>query len=466
MKSALDAMCGDHAPAPAVAGAALAVREYGVEVVLVGDETLLTAELRRRGVVALPGLTVHHASQRVEMHEQPSQVVRRKRDSSIWVGTELVKKDEAVAIISAGNTGATVVTAFFLLGVLKGVERPAIATLLPTLTGHTILLDVGATVDCTPSQLTQFALMGHEYAQHVFNRAHPTIGLLSIGEEDTKGNEVTKETFKQLKESPLNFVGNVESRDIFTGAADVVVCDGSIGNVDLKSTEGVAEAMKKMLFKEIAAGALLSRIGYALLKRAFTRFKRRMDYAEFGGALLLGVNGICVICHGRSSGRAIKNAIRVAKEFFQGHGNEHLQRNLKASRAIAFDLAAACSGFLYGLAVADLYVRAGTCRRVLLVGTEVMSSVIDWTDRSTCILFGDGAGAALLEPSDDDRGVLSTHLHSDGDLWDLVCVPGGGSRLPASDAMLAGRQQYIKMKGNETFQVAAKTLEAAAREGT
>ena len=334
MKIALDAMGGDHAPASEVEGAALAVREYGVEVVLVGDDTLLKAELRRQGVGDLPGLTVHHASQRVEMHEQPSQVVRRKRDSSIWVGTELVKKGEAVAIISAGNTGATVVTAFFLLGVLKGVERPAIATLLPTLTGHTILLDVGATVDCTPSQLTQFALMGHEYAQHVFNRAHPTIGLLSIGEEDTKGNEVTKETFKQLKESPLNFVGNVEGRDIFTGAADVVVCDGFIGNVALKITEGVAEAMKKMLFKEIAAGALLSRIGYALLKRAFGRFKRRMDYAEFGGALLLGVNGICVICHGRSSGRAIKNAIRVAKEFFEGHVNEHIQRDIEESVAL------------------------------------------------------------------------------------------------------------------------------------
>src|SRR5437867_1944616 len=257
-----------------------------------------------------------------------------KGQDVIDVGTELVKEDEAVAIISAGSTGATVVTAFFLLGVLKGVERPAIATLLPTLTGHTILLDVGATVDCTPSQLTQFALMGHEYAQHVFNRAHPTIGLLSIGEEDTKGNEVTKETFKQLKESPLSFVGNVEGRDIFTGAADVVVCDGFIGNVALKITEGVAEAMKKMLFKEIAAGALLSRIGYALLKRAFTRFKRRMDYAEFGGALLLGVNGICVICHGRSSGRAIKNAIRVAKEFFEGHVNEHIQRDIEESVAL------------------------------------------------------------------------------------------------------------------------------------
>jgi len=337
MKIALDAMGGDHAPASEIEGAALAVREYGIEIVLVGDETLVKAELRRQGVGDLPGLTVHHAPQRVEMHEQPSQVVRRKRDSSIWVGTELVKKGEAVAIISAGNTGATVVTAFFLLGVLKGVERPAIATLHPTLMGQSILLDVGATVDCSPTQLTQFALMGHEYAQHVFNKAHPTIGLLSIGEEETKGNEVTKETFKQLKESRLNFIGNVEGRDIFTGAADVVVCDGFIGNVSLKIAEGMAEALKKMLFKEIAAGALLSRIGYVLLKRAFSRFKRRMDYAEVGGAVLLGVNGICIICHGRSSGRAVKNAIRVAKEFFEGHVNEHIQRDIEESVALFGD---------------------------------------------------------------------------------------------------------------------------------
>jgi glycerol-3-phosphate acyltransferase PlsX len=334
MKIALDAMGGDHAPTSEVEGAALAVREYGVEVILVGEETLLKEELRRQGLQDVSGLVVHHASQRVEMHEQPSQVVRRKRDSSIWVGTELVKKGEAVAIISAGNTGATVVTSFFLLGVLKGVERPAIATLLPTVTGHTILLDVGATVDCTPDQLTQFAIMGHEYAQHVLNKAHPTIGLLSIGEEDTKGNEVTKETFKRLKESPLNFVGNVEGREIFTGAADVVVSDGFIGNVALKITEGVAEALKKMLIKDIAAGSFFSRLGYALLRPAFARYKKRMDYAEFGGASLLGVNGICIICHGRSSGRAIKNAIRVAKEIHEGRVNEHIQRDIEESVAL------------------------------------------------------------------------------------------------------------------------------------
>jgi len=267
MKIALDAMGGDHAPASEVEGAALAVREYGVEIVMVGDDALVREEMRRQGVQGLAGLTVHHASQRVEMHEQPSQVARRKRDSSIWVGTELVKNGEAVGIVSAGNTGATVVTAFFLLGVIKGVERPAIATLIPTLTGHTIVLDVGATVDCTPHHLTQFALMGNEYAQHVLHKAHPAIGLLSIGEEDTKGNEVTKETFKRLKESPLNFVGNVEGRDIFTGAADVVVCDGFMGNVALKIIEGVSTALKKMLIKEIAVESMLSRFGYALLKR-------------------------------------------------------------------------------------------------------------------------------------------------------------------------------------------------------
>jgi glycerol-3-phosphate acyltransferase PlsX len=265
----------------------------------------------------------------VEMHEKASQVVRRKRDSSIWIATELVKKGEAEAVISAGNTGATVVTAFFLLGVLKGVERPAIAALLPTLTGQVILVDVGATVDCTAEHLTQFAWMGHEYAQHVLHKAHPTVGLLSIGEEESKGNEVTKETFKRLKETPLNFVGNVEGREIIIGKADVVVCDGFIGNVALKITEGVAEAVKKMLVKEIAAGSFLNRLGYMLLRSAFARYKRRLDYAEFGGACLLGVNGICIISHGRSSGRAIKNAIRVAKEIFEGRVNERIQRDIE-----------------------------------------------------------------------------------------------------------------------------------------
>lgn len=337
MRIALDAMGGDYAPTPEVEGAALAVREYGVDITLVGDEALLKESLRRQALYDIPGLRIQHASQRVEMHEPPSQVVRRKRDSSIWVATELVKKGEADAVVSAGNTGATVVTAFFLLGVLKGVERPAIAVQLPTLTGRLVLLDVGATVDCAPHHLCQFAWMGHVYSQHVLNKAHPTIGLLSIGEEDTKGNEVTKEVFKRLKESPLNFVGNIEGREMFTGAADVVVCDGFIGNVALKITEGVAEALKKMLLKEIAAGSYLNRIGYALLRAAFGRYKRRMDYAEFGGACLLGVNGTCIISHGRSSGRAIKNAIRVAKEIFEGRVTAHIQHDIEENLALYGD---------------------------------------------------------------------------------------------------------------------------------
>jgi glycerol-3-phosphate acyltransferase PlsX len=261
-------------------------------------------------------------------------VVRRQRDSSIWIATDLVKKGEAVAVISAGNTGATVVTAFFLLGVLKGAERPAIAAVLPTLTGQMVLLDVGATVDCNAQHLTQFAFMGHEYAQHLLKKTHPTIGLLSIGEEDTKGNEVTKETFKRLKDTHLNFVGNVEGREIFTGKADVVVCDGFIGNIALKITEGVAEALKKMLIKEIAAGSFVNRLGYALLRPVFRRYKKRMDYAEFGGACLLGVNGICIISHGRSSGRAIKNAIRVAKEIHEERVNEHIQRDIEETLSL------------------------------------------------------------------------------------------------------------------------------------
>jgi len=329
MRIALDAMGGDHAPASEVEGAALAVREYGVEVILVGDEVLLKEELRRQGLQDLPGLTVHHASQRVEMHEQPSQVVRRKRDSSIWVGTELVKKGEAVAIISAGNTGATVVTAFFLLGVLKGVERPAIATLLPTVAGYTILLDVGATVDCTSTHLTQFALMGHEYAQHVLNKAHPTIGLLSIGAEDTKGNEVTKETFKRLKESPLNFVGNVEGREIFSGSVDVIVCDGFIGNVALKVIEGVAEQIALMLKKALKS-TVASQVGYVLSRRAYKEFRRSIDHTEYGGAPLLGVRGVTVIGHGSSNANAIKNAVRVAAELARARINEKIEQELAA----------------------------------------------------------------------------------------------------------------------------------------
>jgi glycerol-3-phosphate acyltransferase PlsX len=331
MKIAVDAMGGDYGPAPNIEGALQATAELGIEVVLVGDESRVREHLQRLGA-SDRRVTIRHAPQTVDMHESPSQVARRKRDSSIWVATELVKSGEASAVVSAGNTGATMVAAFFILGVIKGVERPAIATLLPTLTGTAVMLDVGANVDCTAEHLHQFGLMGNEYGKHLFGKPNPRIGLLSIGEEDTKGNEVTKEAFKLLKASPINFVGNVEGRDVYSGGADVIVCDGFIGNVALKISEGIAETIKKLLMKEIA-GSFLGRLSYLFLAGPLLRLRRRMDYAEFGGAALLGVNGIAIICHGRSSAKAIKNAIRGAKSLAESSLNELIQRDIAESLA-------------------------------------------------------------------------------------------------------------------------------------
>ena len=312
MKIALDAMGGDRSPSAEVEGAILAAKEHNVEIILVGDEKILQAEIKKHGAFDLP-ISIFHASQRVEMHESPASVLRRKRDSSIIIATNLVKEGKASAVVSAGHTGATMASALFILGPMKGVDRPAIATILPTVQGVAIMLDVGANVDCKPEHLFQFAIMGNSYAIKVLHKDNPRIGLLSIGEEDTKGNILTKETFKHLKDSPLNFIGNVEGRDVYTGNADVIVCDGFIGNVALKISEGVAETIGKLLADEIEK-SFFGKIGYLLMKSAFSSFKKRVDYAEYGGAPLLGVNGICIICHGRSSPRAIKNAITMAIE--------------------------------------------------------------------------------------------------------------------------------------------------------
>lgn len=327
MKIALDAMGGDHGPAPSIEGALQAAQELNIDVILVGDEKMLSDECYRLGCTD-GRLSIKHASQVVEMHESPAAVARKKRDSSIWIATELVKSGEASAVVSPGNTGASMVASFFLLGLTKGVERPAIATSLPTLTGEAIMLDVGANVDCTAQHLAQFAIMGNEYGKHLFRKPNPRVGLLSIGEEDSKGNEVTKEAFKLLKNSPLNFIGNVEGRDVYSGNADVVVCDGFIGNVALKISEGVADTIKKMLLKEIA-GSFFGRLAYPLIASPLLNLKRRIDYAEFGGAPLLGVNGITMICHGRSSAKAIKNAIRRAKGLAESRVDELIQRDIQ-----------------------------------------------------------------------------------------------------------------------------------------
>ncbi len=326
MKIAVDAMGGDHGVTPAVEGSVQALKEFDVELILVGQEDCLRAELERVRCTD-PRLTIHHASQTMGMHESPSHVARKKRNSSIWIATNLVKTGKAEAVVSAGNTGATMVSAFFLLGTIKGVERPAIAATLPTLRGTSILLDVGATVDCSAQQLYQFAMMGHEYARHLLNVPSPRVGLLSIGEEDHKGNEVTKEAFHLLKNSVLNFMGNVEGRDVYSGTADVIVCDGFLGNVSLKISEGLAEAMKKILMSEVMRSTV-GRLSLVLLAGPLMRLKRRTDYAEFGGAPLLGVNGICMICHGRSSAKAIKNAIGRAEALAKGRLIDLIRRDI------------------------------------------------------------------------------------------------------------------------------------------
>ncbi len=326
MKIAIDAMGGDDAPQAIVEGAIIATREFGIEPILVGDESAIQRELSKHNVMGLP-ISVIHASQQVEMDESPSSVIRKKRDSSIWVATRLVKEGAAIAVVSAGNTGASMAAGLFNLGPLSCVERPAIPTPLPTLAGTAILIDVGANVDCKPNHLFQFAIMGRIYAEEIFGLSDPRVGLLSIGEEDTKGNELTKEVFKRLKRSKLNFVGNVEGRDVYSGEVDVIVCDGFIGNVALKISEGLSEAIIQFLKKEILVSSL-GKLGYLLLKPSFSRFKKKIDYAEYGGAPLLGLNGTSIICHGHSSPEAIKNAIQVAKESYKRGVTRHIQEQI------------------------------------------------------------------------------------------------------------------------------------------
>ncbi len=314
MRVALDAMGGDHAPMVNVEGAVETVNGCDdIDVILVGNEALIQKELSRKRYSA-SRISVVHASQVVEMQEPPMAAIRKKKDSSIRVGVGLVKAGKSDAFVSAGHSGVVMATSLMMLGAAKVVDRPAIATLMPTLKDTFVMLDVGATVDCNPQNLLQFALMGSTYCRLVLERPDPKVALLSIGEEDTKGNEVTKEAFKLIKKSRLNFIGNIEGKDIFNGMADVVVCDGFIGNIALKISEGLAEAILKMLKREISSVSS-GRIGYLLMKPAIKNFKKRTDYDEYGGAPLLGINGTSIISHGRSSSKAIRNALKVAADF-------------------------------------------------------------------------------------------------------------------------------------------------------
>jgi len=314
MRVALDAMGGDYAPAVTIEGAIETVNDFeGIDVILVGDENSIKRELDSKRY--LPNrISIKHASQVVGMDEAPAAAIRKKRDSSIGRAIELVKNGEADAMVSAGHSGVVMATALLFLRTSPGVDRPAIATIMPTLKAPFVLIDAGANLYCKPENLYQFGLMGSAYCSAIFGRTEAKVALLSIGEEDTKGNELTKESFKLLKKADINFIGNVDGKDIFTGIADVIVCDGFTGNVVLKISEGLADAIVKILKREIAEQSA-GRIAYLLMKSALISFKKKTDYDEYGGAPLLGINGTCIISHGRSSAKAIKNALRVAADF-------------------------------------------------------------------------------------------------------------------------------------------------------
>lgn len=323
---AVDAMGGDHAPGPEVAGAVMAAREWGIPIILVGQKGLIEAELANQRCQGLD-IAIHHASEVVGMHDSASDAVRKKKDSSIRIAYELVREGRAAAVVSTGNSGATMAAGMFVLKRIPGIDRPAIATLVPNLKDQTLILDVGGNVDCKPLHLAQFALMGSVYAGQMLGKDRPRIGVLSNGEEESKGNDLTRESHRILKQSPLNYIGYVEGRDIFKGTVDVVVCDGFVGNVVLKVSEGLAEAMGKML-KEEFSSRLLSRLGYLLARPAFKGFRKKVDYAEYGGAPLLGIQGTGMICHGKSSPRAVMNAIRLAHDFESRQVNDQLIRRL------------------------------------------------------------------------------------------------------------------------------------------
>ena len=330
---AVDAMGGDHAPKPEVEGAIQAVVEHDVRVILVGQEDVLRRELAHHQAdwEMLP-IVIHHASEVITMEDSASKAMRSKKDSSIRVASRLVREGIAQGVVSAGNTGAVMVTAKTVQGMVTGVDRPALAGVFPTLKNKPcVMVDVGANVDSSPEMLAQFAIMGELYSRVIFHVKHPRVGLLSIGEEDHKGNDLVHKTRPLMKKLPINFIGNVEGRDLYNGHADVIVCDGFIGNVALKVSEGLVEVIRHKL-KDSLSSTITRQIGSVLARNGFNEFRKGFDYSEYGGAPLLGVKGVCIICHGRSNANAIKNAIRVAADYARGHINERIEEELAGAK--------------------------------------------------------------------------------------------------------------------------------------
>lgn len=331
MRIALDAMGGDRGSEMAIQGALAAVRDrIDLNVILIGPRTIIEPQLAEHACGNkdfTERISVHHASEVITMDDSPVDAVRKKKEATIMVGFDLVKKGNADAVVSAGNSGATMAAAVRKLGRLPGISRPGIASFFPTLKKPVMLMDIGANVDCRPQHLYQFAVMASSCSRLLLNLDHPRIGLLSIGEEIGKGNALVKETYELLKQSPLNFIGNVEGRDVYKGDVDVIVCDGFVGNISLKISEGLAEAAMQMLKREIMK-TWRAKLGYLLIREAFAGFKKQVDYAEYGGAPLLGINGTGIICHGASNAIAIRNAIEVAANMVSNQVNDAIVQAL------------------------------------------------------------------------------------------------------------------------------------------
>ncbi len=326
MKIVVDAMGGDYAPKVVIDGVLDALKEYDLEVILVGLEDKIKELLSNRKYDK-KRLHIQHASEIIDMCDSPAVSIRKKKDSSISVGVKLVKDGKADAFVSAGNTGAAVCAATLTCGLLPGVERPGIASLMPTLKGVALIIDVGANIAAKPLHILQYGIMANVYSKVILNKSNPKVGLLNVGEEESKGTDFIKESFELVSKSNLNFIGNVEGKHIFAGDCDIILCDGFVGNVVLKVAEGLAEALQKKLKTNLLKNPL-GKMGLLHLKGSFKKFKKDIDYSEYGGAPLLGVNGVVIIGHGRSNAYAIKNAIRVAKEEIEGKFNEHILEDL------------------------------------------------------------------------------------------------------------------------------------------
>jgi len=335
MKIAVDAMGGDYAPDVVVIGAIEAAKSYDIEILLVGKEKLVSEMLLKYKWSDSEKIKIVNAEEVITMSDAPTISVRKKKNSSISVGINLLKNKEADAFVSAGNTGAVVCAATLFLGLLKGIERPGIAIAFPTLNGVSMLIDAGANIDPKPAHLLQYGIMAEAYYENVLGlKKNPSVGLLNVGEEATKGTEFIKETHDLLSKAPFNFIGNVEGKDIFSGKCDVIVCDGYVGNVALKVTESVAEMVHDLLKRRILQG-ILGKLGVLLLVKNLKKLKKDLDYAEYGGAPLLGVNGVVIIGHGRSSSTAIKNAIRVAKREVERRINERIVNSIQSIQQLA-----------------------------------------------------------------------------------------------------------------------------------